>query len=128
MVLELYLAGSAKALSEFRKFDCRLDEDVELIRGGVCNIPNRYQLRSIWALYKHKQITNVYQFTRIFGPTRGGLWVRYAFSYGHGCYTNPAEMEKTHSLIWIVSLCGRLGNIKKSDSLLKVKKWIRSEK
>ena len=40
MVSELYPAGSAKALPGFRKFDCGLDEDVEHIKGGVCNIPH----------------------------------------------------------------------------------------
>ena len=34
-------SGSAKALSGFRKFDCALDEDVDHIRGGVCNIPRQ---------------------------------------------------------------------------------------
>ena len=41
MVSELYSTGRAKALSGFRKFDCVLDENVEHIRGGVCNIPHR---------------------------------------------------------------------------------------
>ena len=41
MLSELYPAGSAKVLPGFRKFDCGLDEDVEHIRGGVCNIPHR---------------------------------------------------------------------------------------
>ena len=45
MVSELYPAGSAKALPGFRKFDCELDEDVEHIRGGVCNITHRFDKR-----------------------------------------------------------------------------------
>ena len=75
MVSELYTAESAETLPEFRKFDCGLDDDVEHIRGGVCNIPHRLDTKylPIWTLYKHKQITNVYQFASIFRPTCGGL-------------------------------------------------------